>query len=760
MNKWIQQEQVILDKTVDQLYKNNYEVISGAEIKFSKISSTASVDGTVDFKIETDNVEESKKIAITEPFFGRIDIEEDRKRETLYIGKRGIKDQNENIIVIDWRRPIASIYYNFISGLPSQTYKVITPNGEIRRSVEVLKKRQFTIEKSKIVSIHQEGPHTKSDLNRVITNEGSTKSNPAAILYTELEKSSSNGFLKEIIATIQTEQNAAIRKPLDRNLIIQGVAGSGKSSIALHRMSYLLYNHSIKPEDMLIIAPSELFLSSIKNLLPNLELNGIEQSTFERLAIESLKTIGIELKSKSLTNFFESMVYNEQSDDEFLFAKLRSSEQMQLWIDEYVDSIKAQSYSKIKPFSWNQHIISLEEMNTVFKGYSYLPLDRQLKSYINAMNKRFNEIYVQEKEQIEETASNLRLNYFKDHNMSTEETSELQELLRKLEESKLQVLDSSFTKAITEWESSVKQVNLFELYNEMWDKIQLVYNSDEEVSRLLLINHNELDAFDTAPLLYLAIKLGHQFPTYTHVVVDEAQDLSYIQLRCLKAMTKTMTIIGDTNQSLLMDCGQMTWNKVITSVYRPSTIDYLEWTKSYRSTAEIIEVAKTVLASEFPKEAQSLQSVNRNGAPVRWKRVSGAGELIQDMTEVLNVWSAKYKRICIIAKDTSRAKNLVTYLQKSFPDAKLVTPIDEVVTEGVFVMAAHEIKGMEFDAIYLMNVDSTNYPQSKFYAKLLYTLITRAQQELAISYYNTPSQLIENFIPGNTMQMDMFEGIL
>lgn len=760
MNKWIQQEQDILTKTINQLKNNEYIVVSGSDVEGEELTSTTNQDGTVNLqrlaKVSLQQVE----LAMDEPYFGRIDIEENRTRETLYIGKRGVKDKEENVIVVDWRRPIASVFYNFTPDQPRQTYKITNLNGDFSKAVEVLKKRQFTIEKRIIKSIQQEGPSGKSELNKIITAEGSQKRDRASALHSELEKSSTNGHLKEIIATIQTEQNAAIRKPLDRNVIIQGVAGSGKSSIALHRMSYLLYNHSIKPENMLIVAPSELFLSSIQNLLPNLELNGIKQSTFERLALDSLKSINVHLKPKSLTQFFESMIYGGMTDDEFLFAKLRSSEQMLLWIDEYVDTIKEQAIAGIQPFTWNQNRISVEEMMTVFKGYAYLPLDRQLKSFTEAMMNQFRELYEKERRDIESFDQGIRSNYFRNHNLSHDETEKLVTLLNKLRDSKYQIIENNFKIAIENWEKSFKQVDLLELYKAMWKQIQLVYSTDEEVTKLLLVTHDELDYFDTAPLFYLAIKLGHQFPIYSHVVVDEAQDLSYVQIRCLKAITKTMTIIGDTNQSLLMDCGQMNWNHVITSIYRPSTIDFLELTKSYRSTAEIIEVAKGILATEFPKESQRLESVNRHGAPVIWAKVDGGVGLLEHMISTLAKWRSLHKRICIIAKDVTRASKLLPHLKQSFSDVKLITHSDEVVGEGIFVMAAHEVKGMEFDAIYLMNVDATNYPQTKFYSKLLYTLVTRAQQELAISYNVTPSPLIKEFTTGKGKQLELLEEIL
>lgn len=760
MNKWIQQEQEVLTKTIEQIEKKQYMVVSGSDVEGEKLTSTTSRDGTLNLQRENGDNRQQVELAIEEPYFGRIDIEENRSRDTMYIGKRGIKDKEENVIVVDWRRPIASVFYNFTPDQPRQTYKITDANGEYTKTVDVLKKRQFTIEKQKIKSIQQEGPSTKSELNKIITAEGSQKSNRETVLHSELEKSSTNGYLKEIIATIQTEQNKAIRKPLDRNVIIQGVAGSGKSSIALHRMSYLLYNHSIKPENMLIVAPSELFLSSIQNLLPNLELNGINQSTFESLAIDSLKTINIHLKHKSLTHFFESMIYAGMSDDEFLFAKLRSSEQMILWIDEFVDTIKDRAIAGIKPFKWNHFIVSAEEMKTTFKGYAYLPLDRQLKSFRDTMLKQFKELYQKEKKDIESFDTGIRSNYFRNHNLSHDETETLVTLLNKLRDSKYQVLNESFELAVETWRKSIEQVNLLDLYHDMWKQIQLVYSSDEEVMRLLLVNHDELDYFDTAPLFYLALKLGHQFKNYTHIVVDEAQDLSYVQIRCLKAMTKTMTIIGDTNQSLLMDCGQINWKNVITSIYRPSTIDFLELSKSYRSTAEIIEVAKGVLATEFPKESQKLYSVNRSGAPVIWAKVDSGVGMLEHMIAILTNWKSLHKRICIIAKDSNRASRLVPLLKQSFPDVKLITHTDEVVGEGIFVMAAHEVKGMEFDAIYLMNVDDTNYPQTKFYAKLLYTLLTRAQQELAISYHKTPSPLIQEFTLPGGKQLEMLEEIL
>ena len=203
------------------------------------------------------------------PYFARIDFqhEKDSTEEELYIGKTNITDEDNNIIVIDWRAPISTLYYD--SNIGKSTYKA--PEGIIKG--ELLLKRQYEIDNRKLISYQ--------DVDTVSNDE---------ILKPYLGVNANNR-LKNIIATIQSEQNEIIREQLHKNIIIQGVAGSGKTTVALHRIAYLVYNNidNIKPEEYLVIGPNKFFVNYISGVLPDLDVNNVSQLTYEEIVKDLIK---------------------------------------------------------------------------------------------------------------------------------------------------------------------------------------------------------------------------------------------------------------------------------------------------------------------------------------------------------------------------------------------------------------------------------------------------------------------------------------
>lgn len=206
--------------------------------------------------------------ALKKPYFGRIDIQEEgRNLERFYIGKCGVMKDNTNIIVVDWRAPVANVYYE--SGLGKCSY--VTP-GKQTYTVDLQKKRTYEIDKEQLIDYYD---------SEVVTNDE---------LLTKYLAKNKEAVLGEIIATIQKEQNDIIRKSPYRNMIVQGVAGSGKTTVAMHRISYILYNYSnhFRPEDFYIIGSNQILLNYITGVLPDLDVYGIKQMMMEQLFIRLL----------------------------------------------------------------------------------------------------------------------------------------------------------------------------------------------------------------------------------------------------------------------------------------------------------------------------------------------------------------------------------------------------------------------------------------------------------------------------------------
>ena len=225
------------------------------------------------------------------PYFARIDFKRDNEKnlEKIYIGKVGVTDEENNIVTVDWRAPISSIYYDSNIGRT----KYIAPEGICEG--ELLLKRQFNIENQKLISYQ--------DVDTVANDE----------LLKPYLSSSADNRLKNIVSTIQKEQNEIIREPLNKNIIVQGVAGSGKTTVALHRIAYLVYNYrdTVKPNQYLVIGPNKFFVSYISNVLPDLDVDNVNQLTYDELCKEYInEDFSLELvKMKKLNNISKILIH-------------------------------------------------------------------------------------------------------------------------------------------------------------------------------------------------------------------------------------------------------------------------------------------------------------------------------------------------------------------------------------------------------------------------------------------------------------------
>ena len=269
--------------------------------------------------------EKSLKRAQLTPYFARIDFKQDNlkqsNKEEIYIGKATIFDDDSNVAVVDWRAPIASIYYD---GKIGKT-KYECPEGIIEGELSL--KRQYTIENGKLINYRDVDITTNDEMLQDCLNEKSDKR------------------LKNIVSTIQSEQNQIIRANMFKPLIVQGVAGSGKTTVALHRIAYLVYTYkeNFKADDFLILAPNKFFLDYISNVLPDLGVENVKQQTFEEFAMEIIKT-----NIKVLNPNIELSKIVENSEDASIVKKsaiFKSSLNFKIVLDNYLNNL----YKNILP---------------------------------------------------------------------------------------------------------------------------------------------------------------------------------------------------------------------------------------------------------------------------------------------------------------------------------------------------------------------------------------------------------------------------
>ncbi len=264
--------------------------------------------------------------SLLSPYFARIDFKADDENEIkkLYIGKTNVFNENSDIEVVDWRAPISSIYYD---GQMGRT-KYICPEGVIECDLSL--KRQYTIEDGKLIDYNDIDITTNDQLLQNCLNENS------------------DTRLKNIVSTIQSEQNQIIRANMFKPLIVQGVAGSGKTTVALHRIAYLVYTYekNFKPEDFLIIAPNRFFLDYISNVLPDLGVDYVRQQTFEEFALEIIEA---KLEVENPNNNLSEIVNKGKEKTELLrtSAKFKSSMNFKYYINEWLNDF----YNKVLPKS-------------------------------------------------------------------------------------------------------------------------------------------------------------------------------------------------------------------------------------------------------------------------------------------------------------------------------------------------------------------------------------------------------------------------
>ncbi len=273
---------------------------------------------------------QSLKIAYQEPYFGRLDFQEDGANAPtpLYIGKTGIQDEKTNqLLVIDWRAPVASMFYSFTGQSDRATYR--SPDGSVEGIVHL--KRNLSIRKQSLQRVVDS--YIRGGDNLGLADE--------FLLY-KLQENKDNR-LRDIVSTIQTEQDQIIRAERHKALFIQGVPGSGKTTVALHRLAFLLYQYqdNIRPEKIIIFAPNRMFLDYISDVLPELGVGGVQQTTFAEWALDILSENDITLRDQSeqISRWFDTR--RDLSAPEEEATRFKGSMTFFKWMETALDQYEA-----------------------------------------------------------------------------------------------------------------------------------------------------------------------------------------------------------------------------------------------------------------------------------------------------------------------------------------------------------------------------------------------------------------------------------
>lgn len=617
--------------------------------------SMRDVNKEVDFTNKNIKIINSLKTSLSSPYFGRVDFSSDDEIIAVYIGINGINKDLKNY-VFDWRSPISSLFYNYGVGKAEYT----APIGKIQG--DILLKRQYKISNGKIKRCFE------SDIN--IDDE----------YLQEILSSASSEKMTNIVNTIQKEQNVIIRNMDDKYLIVQGIAGSGKTSVALHRIAYLLYNEKkLTNNNVLIFSPNEVFSEYISNVLPELGEQNVLQTTFSDF---SSSYIGGDIET--FTNFLERYYNNENiclENQKYNKIKLSNEfkKEIDIFLKEYVSKARF-----VKGLSINGKKITREELDQIFqekfnnRGVSIRLED--MSEYLGRYKKEFK-----------------------------------RKIFQKLKE--LLTIDT----------------NPIEVYNKILSKNNL--SIDKEKTKF---NSNgkiqKLSYSDLLPLMYINFELNG-YPnarTIKHVIIDEAQDYTLLQFDILKKIFNfaSFTILGDVNQTINPFYKYDNLND-INSIFN-SKAKYIELTKTYRSSQEIIEFSNKILGID---NACSVR--HNNSIPVEFIEVD-KNEIIKVLVEnVHKMEKQNMKRIAIITKSNEEVINLYNELKKDLTKLKMINNSKDFKIGNLVILPSYISKGLEFDGVIIYTDKENEYQEKDKY--LFYVVCTRAQH--ALSIYNQKTLL-------------------
>lgn len=592
------------------------------------------------------------------PYFGRIDFlekKENCKVMPIYIGIHTFYDPESRATLIhDWRAPVSSMFYDHELG--EAGYR--SPSGEIKGVISL--KRQYRIRGGKMEFMIESALTVHDD-----------------ILQKELS-SNADDKMKNIVATIQREQNRIIRNEDIRTLIIQGVAGSGKTSIALHRIAYLLYTFrdSISSKDILIISPNKVFSDYISNVLPELG-----EETVPETSMEQILSGVLEHKYKYQTYFG---LVNE------LLEKPSSS-----LIDRIAYKASFGFISELDKF-----ILHIE--NTYFKA-----ADVKLTKYITIPAPFIEEQY-------------LRFNRYPIRRRFDAMADYMLDMLK---------IQYAFTVTTAGRNLLKKEIRLMFAGNNDIQVYKDFFKWTNNPGMFKMRKGHTLEYSDLAPLAYLHLALegnGNQPFRVKHLLIDEMQDYSPIQYKVIqKLFPCRKTVLGDAGQSV-NPYGSSTAETIQKSL---TASEIMKLCKSYRSTFEITDFAQKIHPNA------ELEPVARHGEKPQILQFGSAVEELSGIMGLISTYrKSGYKSLGIICKTEQQARKMADMLKSYANDISFLSSQSSAFVQGIVITSAHMAKGLEFDEVIIPQTDERNY-RSEIDKSMLYVAVTRAMHRLTLTFH-------------------------
>lgn len=618
-----------------------------------------------DIQEHNENMLRKNRAAFQKPYFGRVDYKETKtgQEESLYIGKNGVSKDKTNVIVIDWRAPVSTLYYENELGVGSYEVPDI---GTI--PVDLKLKRTFDVNEGKLIGYY--------DNDTAATDE----------LLVKYLSQNKDVVLGDIISTIQKEQNEIIRETPFANIIVQGVAGSGKTTVAMHRISYILYNYEKRftPSEFCIIGSNDMLLNYITSGLPELDVHHVKQKRMDAFFCEIL---GREWKKK----------YRIIETQEAFKSKLSFVKELETYL--------ADMRKKLLPCI----PVTDEKLGVILSAESIATTLQENKNIsVHQICKLLNERI---KNRIRFLVPEDRTEYCK------EKIKEYRGYYK---------LESNQKNIVTIYQNFI-----------------LAYGKKHQTDSTKWLERSKkgnFDVYDVAALALIQKRISEKEvqEQFGQIIVDEAQDFGsmvyYVLSRILSGCY--FTIMGDVSQNINYETGMNDWEDLQQEIFEPQRTQFHILAKSYRNTIEISEYAGKILErASFGK--YKIQPVIRYGKEVEVYKTKEPAQKTAALIE--EIQKRGYDTTAVICRNEKEAEEVRQQLKELLG----VDGEEEEFRKGVMVLPIQLTKGLEFDAVILWNPDEKAYEEKEGDAKLLYVAVTRALHELHIVYKDNLSKLFQ-----------------
>ncbi|AYC28436.1 RNA polymerase recycling motor HelD [Paenisporosarcina cavernae] len=670
------------------------------------------------------------------PYFGRIDFKEEGTDQTepIYIGVATLTDPSgEDFLIYDWRAPIASVYYDYEPG-PAM-YR-IPDGGNIQGELE--KKWQYIIRDGELVSMFDAGVTIGDEVLQQVLGQGTDKQ------------------MQSIVATIQQEQNRAIRHDKGKLLIVMGAAGSGKTSVAMQRIAYLLYKYrdTVTSDQILLFSPNPMFSSYVSNVLPELGEENMQQATFQEYMRDR-----IDEQFKMETPFAQL---------EYVLTKRDSP--------NYPVRIAGMKWkASVACFDYIQEAITrfgtegMAFRDIRFRGRILVNKDQIAKRFYSQEStmrfaNRLEEVRLWLESKLKGFAQNERQKPWVQEAVDSLDNAQFYEAqvalakqkgLRGDDVSDVEVDEKDLARLIVQRRMNpvVKAVHSYDfvdwtgLYCQLFD-VQSNGNVTlpKEWKAIGAMTKKTLDRGhifyeDATPFIYLKeAMLGFASNrSIKHVVVDEAQDYSPFQFAFLKQLfpSARMTVLGDFNQSIFSHSQDSNEFSLLTTLFGEEETSSIHLAKSYRSTKPIVEFTKRLVPNSYP-----IVPFERDGKEPVVEEFTSKTTLHAKIVAKVNQWKEQgFTSIAIICQSAKERKDVSSVLGETM-DHVLITTKSNEYEEGVVVIPSYLAKGIEFEAVIVYNASDKVYGDESL-RRTLYTVCTRAMHELIVFSLGPKSHFLE-----------------